>query len=97
MQNLFEYTDGLNQPMEAFYHATQPWNFPILPHWHYFIEIILTVFLIFTKQNDSHLTVIDTENTKNMSNSEILPYHSILYSPRKQDTWEDIKYIQYMK
>ncbi|MDD7403998.1 MAG: AraC family transcriptional regulator [Butyribacter sp.] len=40
MQNLFEYTDGLNQPMEAFYHATQPWNFPILPHWHYFIEII---------------------------------------------------------
>lgn len=40
MENLFEYTDGLNQPMEAFYHSTQPWNFPILPHWHYFIEII---------------------------------------------------------
>lgn len=40
MKNLFEYTDGLNHPMEAFYHVTCPDNFPILPHWHYFIEII---------------------------------------------------------
>lgn len=40
MQNLFEYTDSLNHPMEAFHHATCQGNFPILPHWHYFIEII---------------------------------------------------------
>lgn len=40
MQNLFEYTDGLNHPMEAFHHTLAPGNFPILPHWHYFIEII---------------------------------------------------------
>lgn len=40
MQNLFEYTDGLNHPMEAFHHVLCPGNFPILPHWHYFIEII---------------------------------------------------------
>lgn len=40
MQNLFEYTDSLNHPMEAFHHTTCPGNFPILPHWHYFIEII---------------------------------------------------------
>lgn len=40
MQNLFEYTDRLNHPMEAFHHRPLPGNFPILPHWHYFIEII---------------------------------------------------------
>lgn len=40
MQNRFEYTDGLNHPMEAFHHAFVSGNFPILPHWHYFIEII---------------------------------------------------------
>lgn len=40
MQNRYEYTDGLNRPMEAFYHKICPGNFPILPHWHYFIEII---------------------------------------------------------
>ena len=40
MKNLFEYTDRLNQPMEAFQHIPAPGNFPVLPHWHYFIEII---------------------------------------------------------
>lgn len=40
MNHLFEYTDGLNQPMEAFHHMPYPGNFPVLPHWHYFIEII---------------------------------------------------------
>ena len=36
MRNLFEYTDGLNHPMEAFFHITNDRNFPILPHWHLF-------------------------------------------------------------
>ena len=40
MRNLFEYTEGLNHPMEAFFHITNDRNFQILPHWHYFIEII---------------------------------------------------------
>ncbi len=40
MKNMFEYTDRLNQPMEAFQHIPAPGNFPILPHWHYFIEIL---------------------------------------------------------
>lgn len=40
MKNMFEYTDRLNQPMEAFLHIPAPGNFPILPHWHYFIEIL---------------------------------------------------------
>ena len=40
MNNLYEYCDRLNSPIEAFCHVTTPDNFPILPHWHYFIEII---------------------------------------------------------
>lgn len=40
MDQYFEYSDRLNAPLEAFLHQTTPENFPILPHWHYFIEII---------------------------------------------------------
>lgn len=43
MNNRYEYTDGLNHPMEAFHHVSNNTNFPILPHWHYFIEIIYLV------------------------------------------------------
>lgn len=39
----YEFTDSLNQPMEAFYHVSDGSNFPILPHWHYFIEIIYLI------------------------------------------------------
>lgn len=40
MDHYFEYSDQLNAPLEAFCHQSTPENFPILPHWHYFIEII---------------------------------------------------------
>lgn len=40
MKNLYEYSDRLNAPLVAFNHITSPDNFPILPHWHYFLEII---------------------------------------------------------
>lgn len=41
MKPIFEYTDTLNQPYEAFlFDAQKSSVFPILPHWHYFMEII---------------------------------------------------------
>ncbi|MGN0377349.1 MAG: AraC family transcriptional regulator [Suilimivivens sp.] len=40
MQYLFEYSDTLNSPYEAFLYDTSTMNFPIRPHWHYFMEII---------------------------------------------------------
>lgn len=40
MDHYYEYSDQLNAPLEAFCHKSTPENFPILPHWHYFIEII---------------------------------------------------------
>ncbi len=40
MQELFEYSDKLNSPYEAFLFDTNKTNFPVRPHWHYFAEII---------------------------------------------------------
>lgn len=40
MQYLFEYSDTLNSPYEAFLYDTSWMDFPIRPHWHYFMEIV---------------------------------------------------------
>lgn len=40
MQYLFEYSDILNSPYEAFLYDSSTDTFPIRPHWHYFIEMI---------------------------------------------------------
>ena len=40
MKPIFEYSDILHTPYEAFYFDTRKETFPILPHWHYFMEII---------------------------------------------------------
>lgn len=43
MQHLFEYSDTLNSPYEAFLYDTATMKFPIRPHWHYFMEIIYMI------------------------------------------------------
>ena len=40
MQYLFEYSDTLNSPYEAFLFDTAKDGFPVRPHWHYFMEFI---------------------------------------------------------
>jgi AraC-like DNA-binding protein len=40
MQYLFEYSDILNTPYEAFNFDISKEVFPVRPHWHYFMEII---------------------------------------------------------
>lgn len=40
MKYLFEYSDILNSPIEAFLFDTRTMPFPVESHWHYFIEII---------------------------------------------------------
>lgn len=40
MQYLFEYSDTLDSPYEAFLYDTTKMPFPIRAHWHYFMEII---------------------------------------------------------
>lgn len=55
MQELFEYSDKLNSPYEAFLFDTNKTNFPVRPHWHYFAEIIyiLEGSVIVSSINDS--------------------------------------------
>ena len=43
MNSLFEYIDRLNAPYECFILDANPANFPIHPHWHYFMEIIYII------------------------------------------------------
>lgn len=40
MQYLFEYSDTLNSPYEAFTYDAGVMGFPVRPHWHYFMEIL---------------------------------------------------------
>lgn len=40
MNSLFEYTDTLNAPFEAFYFDTTRVKLPVPAHWHYFVEVI---------------------------------------------------------
>lgn len=40
MQYLFEYSDTLNSPYEAFLYDAGRREFPIRPHWHYFMELM---------------------------------------------------------
>ena len=40
MKPIFEYSDALHSPYEAFYFHTTNETFPVLPHWHYFMEVI---------------------------------------------------------
>lgn len=40
MNQLFEYGDIINNPMECFYFDSENNNFPVHAHWHYYMEII---------------------------------------------------------
>lgn len=40
MNELFEYSDTLNSPVEAFSYDTGKNTFPVQSHWHYFMEIV---------------------------------------------------------
>ena len=40
MNSLFEYTDTLNAPYEAFLFDASKEVFPVRSHWHYFMEVM---------------------------------------------------------
>lgn len=78
IKNLYEYCDGLNSPIEAFVHTSTPDNFPILPHWHYFFEIIHIL--------NGNVEVTCDENVYNLSPSDLIIFcpkhiHSIYETP----------------
>ena len=78
IKNLYEYCDGLNSPIEAFLHTSIPDNFPILPHWHYFFEIINIL--------NGNVEVTCNENVYNLTPGDIIIFcpkhiHSIYETP----------------
>ncbi|MCR4960704.1 MAG: AraC family transcriptional regulator [Lachnospiraceae bacterium] len=40
MNSLFEYSDALNVPYEAFCYDTNNWALPVRSHWHYYVEVL---------------------------------------------------------
>lgn len=40
MESLFEYSDVLNSPIEAFYFSSETHKLPFKAHWHYFVETL---------------------------------------------------------
>ena len=43
MNQLFEYGDIINNPLECFYFNSETNNFPVRAHWHYYMEIIYMI------------------------------------------------------
>ena len=43
MNQLFEYGDIINNPIECFYFNSENNNFPVRAHWHYYMEIIYMI------------------------------------------------------
>ena len=44
MRNLFEYSDVLNSPIEAFYCKSPHFHLPVEAHWHYFVELLYVYY-----------------------------------------------------
>lgn len=86
IKNLYEYCDRMNSPLEAFVHVSSPENFPILPHWHYFFEIIHIL--------NGNAEVTCDENVYNLSPGDLIIFcpkhiHSICETPAKTASDKD--------
>lgn len=55
MKSLYEYSDILNKPYEAFYFNTAIHAFPISPHWHYFMEIVYVTDGLLMTESDGQI------------------------------------------
>lgn len=67
MTGLYEESDLINQPFQCFYYNSERSPFPIAPHWHFYMEVILLLH--------GHLR-ITVENTEyNLSEGEIILIH----------------------
>ena len=40
MNQLFEYGDIINRPIECFYFISEKNKFPVRAHWHYYMEVL---------------------------------------------------------
>lgn len=64
MESLFEYSDILNSPIEAFYFTNETNKLPFKAHWHYFVEV-LYVF-------DGEVNVVCNNTSFNLKSGEMI-------------------------
>lgn len=84
MQNLFEKSDVLNAPVEAFYFDTRYETFPIRPHWHYFMEIIYML--------DGMVQINASEESYLLSAGDLIIFHPKMVHAIYAVSTEPIRY-----
>lgn len=80
MNQLYEYDDMLNSPVEAFYLSNDFFKLPVEAHWHYYIEVLYVL--------KGHISVISNDSTYNLGPKELifLPPQSVhaVYGSNKE-------------
>lgn len=61
MNSLFEYTDTLNAPYEAFLFDSEKATFPVRSHWHYFVEALYVLDGIVSVTCDNEIFVLEKD------------------------------------
>jgi AraC-like DNA-binding protein len=85
MKYLFEYTDTLNSPFEAFCYDTSKEKFPVEAHWHYFVE---AVFML-----KGSAVITYNGKTYTLNESQMMFFHSQAIHSFDKNTDEDIRYL----
>lgn len=67
MHSLFESGDPLNMPFECFFFDAVNENFPVRPHWHYFVEMIYLL--------DGEAEMHDETNSYAMKKGDFILFH----------------------
>ncbi len=68
MQSLYESSDSISSPHEGFLYITEADNFPVRPHWHYFMELLFIV--------EGTVIVNVNNETYRMSKGDFILFHS---------------------
>ena len=71
MPELFEYSDKLNSPVEAFYCSPDTLKLPVKAHWHYFIEFL------YMKSGSVSISCNETEYMLNEGELLLIPPRTI--------------------
>lgn len=67
MNQLFEYGDIINRPIECFYFDSGTNQFPVRAHWHYYMEVIFML--------DGNATIIVDSNTYQVAPGDLILFH----------------------
>ena len=67
MNQLFEYGDIINRPIECFYFGSDTHTFPVHAHWHYYMEAIYL--------QKGVATVLVDNNTYQLSEGDLILFH----------------------